>query len=141
MNSENEKQHIVGVMIEGERAFYACDTHSGGYPYFTPSVDSAERMTFAEARNIVTELQRPNTKEGFLNSLLMMAVSHQRSVKLRTDSPIIVEAEIYKICLKVVDSFEFIAQSNVDEVRAAQEEAKQNALAKLSDDERAALGF
>lgn len=137
----NEKKHVVGVIIEGERAFYACDAHSGGYPYFTPSVDSAERMTFEEARNIITELQRPNTKEGFLNGLLMMAVSHQRSVKLRTDSPIIVEAEIYKICLNVVDSFEFIALSNVEEVRADQEEAKQAALAKLSNEERAALGF
>lgn len=117
MKPETEKKHVVGVIVEGQRLFYAVDNQCTGYPYFTPYIDCAERLTIEAARDVITDLRRPNIDTGHLNNLLMMNVLNNKDATslFKEGNPIIVEAEIYKIALRVVDSFEFIAQSNVKE--------------------------
>ncbi len=132
------KEFVVQVKnLETKRvAYYAIDSTSGGYPYFTQYAPTAELMSKREADKVLVELQRPNGPEGYPNGLLHQASGVNALVLEST-----IEVTIGQMVFTPVEKITIVARNESAKVEAEKARVAAAARAKLSDAELKALGL
>jgi hypothetical protein len=123
----------------GKTVYYAIDSMSGGWPYFTDSIRQAHPMPADQVHQVMTDMARPNDEKGYPNRLAHQAGDISNTV-LYADLEVMAGKVVFeqdKTFPVLRDSyFNRHADFLVEQARIAKE-----AKAKLSQAELDALGI
>lgn len=122
-----------------EVLYYATDSMSGGYPYFTTSLSQASQLPLEYVEQIITDLGRPNGKDGLPNNLLHQAAKISNTV---LEARITVSVgRMQFVPQDDIGSVNITAVNKSAEAKAEKDRLRQQARDKMTPEEREAFGI